>query len=75
MTNKLTMLFLVISAISLGGCARAFELIPKATPIGAACSGFDVIKPSRQDVLTRGTKDQIVVHNTVYRKLCPGAAP
>ena len=68
MKSKLMMLFLVTSALS--GCAFG-ERIPKATPIGAGCSAFDIIHPDRKD--TFGTKQQILVHNTSYRHHCPGA--
>lgn len=34
------------------------------------CSAVDVIKPSRSDVLTRGTKEQIVQHNTWVEANC-----
>lgn len=61
------MLFLVTFALS--GCVIG-EKIPKATPIGAGCSAFEVIKPSRQDTL--GTKQQVLAHNNTYRDLCPG---
>ena len=73
MKNKLMMLLVVTSAISLAGCAGSpfGEMIPKATPIGAGCSAFEVLHPSRQDTL--GTKQQILVHNNTYRELCPGA--
>lgn len=67
MKSKLMMLFLVTSALS--GCAFG-EKIPKATPIGAGCSAFEVIHPSREDTL--GTKQQILAHNQTYRDLCPG---
>lgn len=34
------------------------------------CSAVDVIKPSRADVLTRGTKEQIVNHNLWVEENC-----
>lgn len=34
------------------------------------CSAVDLIKPSRADVLTRGTKEQIVKHNTWVEANC-----
>lgn len=60
------------SATILSGCVGPFgEKIPKATPIGAGCSGFGIINPHRTDTL--GTKQQISAHNNTYRDLCPGA--
>jgi hypothetical protein len=44
-------------AISLGGCAT-----------GGVCSGARVLKPSRADVLTDGTKAQIVSANEYYEQ-------
>lgn len=69
MINKLMTLFLVISALSLGGCV--WDRVPKAVPVGVACSGFGVIHPDRKDTLV--TKQQIFAHNTEYRRHC-GAA-
>ena len=69
MRSRLTTLLLVISAISLGGCALGKAPI-KATPIGAGCSAFFIFKPSRKDTL--GSKQQMLAHNTTYRALCPG---
>ena len=71
MKSKLMMLLVVTSALS--GCAGSpfGELIPKATPIGAGCSAFEVIHPDRDDTLE--TKRQVLAHNQTYRELCPGA--
>ncbi len=67
---KLRLILLLVLTSAISGCA-GFERIPKATPIGAGCSAFEVIHPSRQDTL--GTKQQILAHNQTYRDLCPGA--
>lgn len=63
--KNLIVLLMVTSAIS--GCKHT-----DTPPITAAasCQLFQVIRPSRQDVLTRGTKEQIVAHNRVYRANC-----
>ena len=37
--------------------------------INPSCSGFGVIKASRQD--TTETLRQIAVHNATYREICP----
>jgi hypothetical protein len=62
--RNLIMLLVVTSAIS--GCKHT------DTPITAAgsCQLFEVIRPSRQDVLTSGTKKQIVAHNRIWRENC-----
>lgn len=41
-----------------------------ATDKWVDCSAVDLIKPSRADVLTRGTKEQIVKHNTWVEANC-----
>jgi hypothetical protein len=68
MRNRLMMLLVVTSALS--GCAFGAK-VPKATPIGAGCSAFEVIRPDRKDTLD--TKRQVLAHNNTYRDLCPGA--
>jgi len=63
--RNLILLLVMTSAIS--GCKHT-----DTPPITAAasCQLFEVIRPSRQDVLTRGTKEQIVAHNRVWRDNC-----
>ncbi len=67
MSKKLILLLVMTSAIS--GCGPWSKEVPKATPIGAGCSGFGIINPSRKDTL--GTKQQVSAHNDTYRELCP----
>ena len=45
-------------ALPLAGCAAAMP-----SPGASNCAGWRAIRPSRTDVLTRGTKEQIVTHN------------
>lgn len=65
--SKKLILLLVMTSVMISGCA-AFERVPKAVPIGAGCSGFGIINPSRADTL--GTKQQVFAHNSAYRELC-----
>jgi hypothetical protein len=50
-------------AVSTAGCATDPRL-------RSDCDWVQPIKPSRQDVLTRQTKAQILAHNEAGRKLC-----
>ena len=61
-------LILILTAtFAISGCQHT-----NSPPITAAasCQLFEVIRPSRQDVLTTGTKKQIVSHNRIWRKNC-----
>ena len=49
-------LLCVIACLALSGCATTVA-IPNN------CAGWRPIHPSREDVLTRGTKEQIIAHN------------
>ena len=48
----------IVSCLFLGGCAAAMP-----SPGASNCAGWRAIRPSRTDVLTRGTKEQIITHN------------
>ncbi len=50
-------------AVSIAGCAT--DLRPKSD-----CDWAQPIKPSRQDVLTRQTNEQILAHNESGAKIC-----
>ena len=52
----------VLMISSLSGCATRI----------VDCTAVDLIKPSRADVLTRGTKEQIVQHNLWVERNCRG---
>ena len=43
--------------LMLAGCVTTGAAIPNT------CAGWRAIHPSREDVLTRGTKEQIIAHN------------
>lgn len=62
---KWTMLFATIFAIS--GCA-SLKTKPEPVTVSAACSTFNIIRPSRAD--TEETKKQVLAHNRVYRITC-----
>lgn len=53
----------------MSGCAT--EVKSLYTVINTECSDFKPIYPSHQDVLTRGTQDQILVHDEMYDRRCP----
>lgn len=57
-------LMLLGMAASLLGCAT------KPLVIDTACTSFKTIWPSRQDILTPGTKDQIIAHNETWVAHC-----
>jgi hypothetical protein len=48
-------------------------LISSCATSGNYCDIAKQIYPSRQDVLTRGTKVQILTENEKYEKFCGGA--
>lgn len=50
--------------VSILGCAT------KTVVIDTACTSFKTIWPSRQDVLTPGTKGQIIAHNETWEAHC-----
>lgn len=62
MTFK-TLLLLALIAVSTAGCAT--DPILKSD-----CDWVKPIRPSRADVLTEQTKQQIVAHNEAGEKLC-----
>jgi hypothetical protein len=62
MTYKTTAMLLLI-AVSITGCAT--------DPLTRSdCDWAQSIRPSRKDVLTRQTKEQIVSHNEIGARLC-----
>lgn len=58
-----TIAMLVLIAASTAGCATDPRL-------RSDCDWAQPIKPSRQDVLTRQTKEHIASHNDIGAKLC-----
>jgi hypothetical protein len=54
---------LLLIAVSTTGCATD----PRLT---SSCDWVQPIMPSRQDVLTRQTKEQIAAHNEAGAKIC-----
>jgi hypothetical protein len=58
-----TLAMLVLIAASTAGCATDPRL-------HSDCDWAQPIKPSRQDVLSRQTKEQIAGHNDTGVKLC-----
>ena len=62
MTFK-TIAMLVLIAASTAGCATD----PR---VRSDCDWAQPINPSRQDVLTRQTKEQIAAHNDTGMRLC-----
>ena len=62
MTFK-TIAMLVLIAASTAGCVTDPRL-------HSDCDWAQPIKPSRQDVLTRQTKEQIAAHNDIGMRLC-----
>ena len=54
---------LLLTAVSIAGCATD----PK---FRSDCDWAQPIRPSRQDVLTRQTKEQIASHNEAGAKIC-----
>jgi hypothetical protein len=48
-------LMIVVLALLLSSCATGNKAVN--------CAGWRSIHPSREDVLTRGTKEQILAHN------------
>jgi hypothetical protein len=62
MTYKTTAMLILI-AVSTAGCAT--------DPLTRSdCDWAQPIKPSRKDVLTRQTKEQIAAHNEAWAQLC-----
>lgn len=58
MLVKCLSLILIVSSIA--GCATS----------GNYCDLSKILRPSRSDQLTEGTKRQIVEHNLKYEKFC-----
>ena len=54
---------LLLIAVSIAGCATDPRL-------KSDCDWAQPIKPSRHDVLTRQTREQIVSHNEAGAKIC-----
>jgi len=65
---KLTLVFLVITASN--GCTPTTR-DASLQSMPSLCASFEVIHPSREDMLTTDTKRQILAHNEVYRAMCP----
>jgi hypothetical protein len=61
MFKRIAMLLLI--AVSTAGCATDPRL-------KSDCDWSQPIKPSRKDVLTRQTKEQIVAHNEAGARIC-----
>jgi hypothetical protein len=61
MFRRIAMLLLI--AVSSAGCATDPRL-------KSDCDWAQPIKPSRKDVLTRQTKEQIAAHNELGGRLC-----
>ena len=62
MTHK-TIAMLLLIAVSTAGCATDPRL-------NSDCDWAQPIRPSRQDVLTRQTREQILAHNEAGQRLC-----
>ena len=62
MTYRLTATLLLI-AVSIAGCATDPRL-------KSDCDWAQPIRPSRHDVLTRKTKEQIAAHNEAGARIC-----
>ena len=56
--------------IWISGCASITATKPNVS-VTNECSWTETIRPSRKDVLTRGTQEQIVTHNENREKNCP----
>lgn len=65
--------FLTVSLMSawIAGCAM--DQAPLI--INTSCFDFRPILPSRDDVLTRGTKEQIVANNETWERRCGPTEP
>ena len=65
----ISLMVTLISGSAISGCTA--NLSPNITPPAACpvckptppCAGWRAIYPSREDVLTRGTKEAILAHN------------
>ena len=57
-------LIAMLTSASISGCAT------KTIVVDSACTAFEPIYPSRRDVLTRGTIDQILTHNMTWESRC-----
>jgi hypothetical protein len=62
MTFRLTVMLLLIVVLT-AGCATDLRLKND-------CDWAQPIRPSRQDVLTRQTKEQIAAHNDAGARIC-----
>jgi hypothetical protein len=58
-----TAAILISIAVSTAGCATDLRLT-------SDCDWAQPIRPSRSDVLTRQTKEQILAHNDAGAKIC-----
>lgn len=59
-----TLATLILIAVLTAGCATDLR------PHRDDCDWAEPIRPSREDVLTRETKEQIVAHNEVGARIC-----
>ena len=59
-----TLTALSLTAVLTAGCATALRPPPND------CAWAEPIRPSRDDVLTDGTLEQIVAHNEIGERLC-----
>lgn len=60
------LMLLLMATIALSGCVATSKQV---TP-DSSCVAYKVIHPSTAD--TMGTKRQVLVHNTTYRRICGG---
>jgi hypothetical protein len=59
-----TLTALTLTAALTAGCATGLR------PLRNDCDWAEPIRPSRADVLTDGTLEQIVAHNEIGERLC-----
>ena len=64
-------MLLFAATIALAGCEQAGALSP-AIP-DSSCAALRIINPSPAD--TMATKRQVLIHNTIWRKLCQARKP
>lgn len=60
-------LLMALILTSVSGCG-IFATSPPPTDVG--CLVFEKLRLSRQDKLTKGTDDQVVLHNKRWERLC-----
>ena len=64
----ISLMVTLISGLGISGCTANLNPITPSTPCPVCkptppCAGWRAIYPSREDVLTRGTKEAILAHN------------